>query len=100
MPRRGEVWRRGDVDAYVVVLSNDLYHQAGSYVICAPVFRGSPGDHHPAVIPVTGPVAGHVVPAFVVGIPQSALSDRLGSADPEVVERAVNVVTAAVTVPS
>lgn len=97
MPRRGEVWRRGDVDAYVVVLSNDLYHQAGSYLICAPVFRGNPGDHHPAVIPVTVPVAGHVIPAFVVGIPQSALSERLGSADPETVERAVNGVTAALT---
>jgi mRNA-degrading endonuclease toxin of MazEF toxin-antitoxin module len=97
VPRRGEVWRRGDVDAIVVVLSNDLYHQAGSYAICAPVFRGNPGDHHPAVIPLNHPVAGHLIPAFVVGIPQSALSERLGSADPEAVTRAVNVVTATLT---
>ncbi|MPZ28902.1 MAG: hypothetical protein GEV12_21510 [Micromonosporaceae bacterium] len=83
------------MDAQVVVLSNDLYHQAGSYVICAPVFRGDPGDHHPAVVPLTGPVAGHLIPAFVVGIPQSALRDRLGTADPDAVARAVNVITAA-----
>ncbi|MGH3682526.1 MAG: hypothetical protein ACRDT2_20025 [Natronosporangium sp.] len=95
MPRSGEVWRRGDVDALVVVLSNDLYHQAGSYLICAPVFRGDPGDHHPAVIPLTSPVAGHLIPAFVAGIPQSALRERLGIADPGAVARAVNVITAA-----
>ena len=99
MPRRGEVWRRGDVNALVVVLSNDLYHQAGSYVICAPIFPGDPGDHHPAVIAVTAPVRGHLVPAFVAGIPQSALQERLGRADPEVVTRAVNVITAAITQP-
>jgi mRNA-degrading endonuclease toxin of MazEF toxin-antitoxin module len=95
MPRNGEVWRRGDVNAHVVVLSNNLYHQAGSYVICAPVFRGDPRDHHPAVIPLTTPVAGHIVPAFVAGIPQSALKERLGRADPAAVARAVNVITAA-----
>lgn len=93
--RRGEVWRRGDVDALVVVLSNDLYHQAGSYVICAPIFRGDSGDHHPAVVPLTSPVAGHIIPAFVVGLPQAALRDRLGTADPDALARAVNVVTAA-----
>ena len=97
MPRRGEVWRRGDVNAYIVVLSNEIYHQAGSYVICAPVFRGDPGVHHPAVIPLATPVAGHLIPAFVVGIPQSALRERLGRADPDAVTRAVNVITAAIT---
>jgi mRNA-degrading endonuclease toxin of MazEF toxin-antitoxin module len=97
MPRRGEVWRRGDVNAYVVVLSNDLYHQAGSYAICAPVFRGNPSDHHPAVIPLTTPISGHIIPAFVVGIPQSALSERIGMADLEAVTRSVNVITAAIT---
>lgn len=100
MPRRGEVWRRGDVNAYVLVLSNDLYHQACSYAICAPVFRGDPGDHHPAVVPVRTPVAGYLIPAFVVGIPRSALGERLGFADPDAVARAVNVVTAAITPPA
>lgn len=97
MPRSGEVWRRGDVNSLVVVLSNDLYHQACSYLICAPLFRGDPGDHHPAVIPITEPVAGHLIPAFVVGLPQSALKERLGATNPEAVARAVNVVTAALT---
>lgn len=96
-PRRGEVWRRGDVNVHVVVLSNDLYHRAGSYAICAPVFLGDPGDHHPAVIPMTRPVTGRLIPAFVVGVPQAALSERIGLAEPEVVTRAVNVITAALT---
>jgi mRNA-degrading endonuclease toxin of MazEF toxin-antitoxin module len=72
VPRSGEVWRRGDVEATVVVLSNDLYHQAGSYAICAPVFRGDPGIHHPAVIPITTPIAGHIVPT--AGRPRRALA--------------------------
>jgi mRNA-degrading endonuclease toxin of MazEF toxin-antitoxin module len=95
MPQRGEVWRRGDINSNVVVLSNDLYHQACSFVICVPVLRGNPGDHHPAVIPITRPLAGHLIPAFVVGIPQSALRERVGVADPDSVTRAVNVLGAA-----
>ncbi len=79
--RQGEVWARADTPAYALIVSADMYNNAGTgRVIVCPVIPGDPLPHddYAADAGITDPLPGTVLPELVAWVPTSGLSHRLG----------------------
>ncbi|WP_239334212.1 hypothetical protein [Frankia sp. CiP3] len=79
--RQGEVWARVDVLAHALIVSADMYNNAGTgRVIVCPVIPGDPLPHddYTADACITDPIPGTVLPELVAWLPTSALSHPLG----------------------
>jgi mRNA-degrading endonuclease toxin of MazEF toxin-antitoxin module len=79
--RQGEIWERGDRPILALILSSDLYNEAGpGRVIVCPVVPGEPlpADEFTADVPITAPLKGMVLPELIEWLPASGLTHPRG----------------------
>jgi mRNA-degrading endonuclease toxin of MazEF toxin-antitoxin module len=79
--RQGEVWARADAPSYALVVSADMYNNAGTgRVVVCPVIPGDPLPHddYAADVGIADPVSGTVLPELVAWMPVAGLSRRIG----------------------
>jgi mRNA-degrading endonuclease toxin of MazEF toxin-antitoxin module len=80
--RQGEIWERGDRPTLALVLSSDLYNEAGpGRVIVCPVVPGEPlpGEEFAADVPIAAPLKGTVLPELIEWLPASGLTHPRGA---------------------
>lgn len=80
--RQGEVWERGDRPTLALVLSSDLYNEAGpGRVIVCPVIPGEavPTDEFAGDVPIAAPLVGTVLPELIEWLPASGLTHPRGA---------------------
>ncbi|NUR63880.1 MAG: type II toxin-antitoxin system PemK/MazF family toxin [Catenulispora sp.] len=80
--RQGEIWERGDRPTLALVLSSDLYNEAGpGRVIVCPVIPGEPlpAEEFATDITIVNPLAGTVLPELIEWLPASGLTHPRGA---------------------
>jgi mRNA-degrading endonuclease toxin of MazEF toxin-antitoxin module len=80
--RQGEIWERGDRPTLALILSSDLYNEAGpGRVIVCPVVPGEPlpADEFAADIAISSPLKGTVLPELIEWLPASGLTHPRGA---------------------
>ena len=84
--RQGEIWERGDRPTLALILSSDLYNEAGpGRVIVCPVRPGEPlpSEDFTADIAISAPLLGTVLPELIEWLPVSGLTHPRGAVSPE-----------------
>ena len=82
--RQGEIWERGDRPTLALVLSSDLYNEAGpGRVIVCPVVPGEPlaADTFATDVAITAPLMGTVLPELIEWLPASDLTHPRGTVE-------------------
>jgi mRNA-degrading endonuclease toxin of MazEF toxin-antitoxin module len=94
--RQGEVWERGDKPTLALILSSDLYNEAGpGRVIVCPVLPGAPAAAEEAGdVPITTPLAGTVMAELIEWLPASGLTHPRGALSAQDWQRVDQVVRA------
>lgn len=95
---RGEVWERGDVKGArqrYVVISNDMYHDAGSDVLVCPIVETDENFHVAGAIRIASVLAGYVLPSRITWLPQSALLTQVGALTADEIDRTYTFLCAA-----
>jgi mRNA-degrading endonuclease toxin of MazEF toxin-antitoxin module len=80
--RQGEIWERGDRPTLALILSSDLYNEAGpGRVIVCPVIPGEPlpAEEFTTDVPITSPLHGIVLPELIEWLPVSGLTHPRGA---------------------
>lgn len=80
--RQGEIWERGDRPALALILSSDLYNEAGpGRVIVCPVVPGEPipAEGFTTDVPISSPLKGTVLPELIEWLPGSGLTHPRGA---------------------
>lgn len=80
--RQGEIWERGDRPTLALVLSSDLYNEAGpGRVIVCPVVLGEPlpTEEFAADVSIAAPLKGTVLPELIEWLPASGLTHPCGA---------------------
>jgi mRNA-degrading endonuclease toxin of MazEF toxin-antitoxin module len=95
--RQGEVWERGDRPTLALILSSDLYNEAGpGRVIVCPVLPGEPVpiEDFAGDVPITTPLTGTVLAELLEWLPASGLTEPRGTLSGPDWERVDQVVRA------
>ncbi|MBS2531455.1 type II toxin-antitoxin system PemK/MazF family toxin [Catenulispora sp. NF23] len=80
--RQGEIWERGDRPTLALILSSNLYNEAGpGRVIVCPVIPGEPlpAEDFATDVPLATPLTGTVLPELVEWLPISGLTHPRGA---------------------